>query len=55
MDKASSLINFLDLGSVLVDFNTFEQKADWEWDYNKINARFDELKTTSLQFLRDNL
>ena len=55
MDKASSLIDFLALRSVLLDFNTFEQKADWEWDYNKINARFDELKKASLQFLRDNL
>lgn len=55
MDKASSLIDFLDLRPVLVDFNSFEQKSDWEWDYNKINARFYELKESSLQFLRDNL
>lgn len=55
MNKASSLIDYLDLRSVLVDFSTFEEKADWEWDYNKINARFDELRQSSLNFLRDNL
>ncbi|MBR1638767.1 MAG: polysaccharide pyruvyl transferase family protein [Treponema sp.] len=55
MDKASSLIDYLDLRPVLVNFNTFEEKADWEWDYDKINAKFDTLKQSSLQFLRDNL
>ena len=55
MDKASSLIDYLELRPVLVDFNTFEEKADWEWDYNKINAKFDTLRQASLQFLRDNL
>lgn len=55
MDKASSLIDYLELKPVLVDFNTFEEKADWKWDYNKINAKFDTLRQSSLQFLRDNL
>ena len=55
MDKASSLIDFLDLKSVLVDYDSFEQKVKWDWDYSKINTKINEMKEISWQFLQDNL
>lgn len=55
MDKASSLIDFLNLRSVLVDYDTFEQKVEWDWNYDIINAKINELKEMSFKFLGDNL
>lgn len=51
LDKASSLIAFLNLEDVLVKFNSFENKAEWSWDYSKIDVKINELKQKSMDFL----
>lgn len=53
LDKASSLIAFLDLDKVLIGYTSFEDKIDWDWDYVKINKSINTLKEKSLNFLKD--
>lgn len=55
LDKASSLIDYLNLREVLVDMKGFAEKADWEWDYALIQPKFDVLKVKSLAFLKESL
>ncbi|MBR4325191.1 MAG: polysaccharide pyruvyl transferase family protein [Bacteroidales bacterium] len=55
LDKASSLISFLGLEDVLINYNTFAEKADWKWDYTEINSKLDELRQKSSVFLHNNL
>lgn len=55
LDKASSFIDYLDLKDVLVNFTDFTKKADWEWNYTKINEKLNSLRRTSLEYLKDNL
>ena len=55
LDKASSFIEYLGLEDVLINFKTFEEKADWEWDYNKINSKLAALREKSMQFLKDSI
>lgn len=55
MDKASSFIEYLGLEDVLVNFARFEQKADWAWDYTKINQKLNALREKSLQFLKESV
>lgn len=55
MDKASSLISYLSLNDVLVSYNTFEQKAEWCWDYTNIDNKIDDLKQKSLDYLDKSL
>ena len=55
LDKASSLIDYLNLCEVLVEMKGFAEKADWEWDYAQIQPKFDVLKEKSLAFLKESL
>lgn len=55
LDKATSFIKYIGLEDVLVNFTTFEQKADWNWDYDKINVKLDEMREKSLEFLKDSI
>lgn len=55
LDKASSFINYLNLKNVLVDFKSFEEKANWNWNYQKINLKLAELKKSSIDFLKEAL
>ncbi|WP_024469624.1 polysaccharide pyruvyl transferase family protein [Treponema pedis] len=55
LDKSLSLIDFIDLKDVLINYETFEEKADWKWDYEKINARLAELRCISLNYLQEAL
>lgn len=52
LDKASSFIHYLELENVLVNYEEFKKKADWIWDYSIINSRLEELKTKSLNYLK---
>ncbi|QEN06974.1 polysaccharide pyruvyl transferase family protein [Oceanispirochaeta crateris] len=53
MDKASSFIDFLGLTQVLTEEGSFKEKADWDWDYSKIDNRIEELKEKSLSFIQN--
>lgn len=55
MDKASSLIDYLDLREVLVEMKGFAEKADWNWDYTQIQPKFDVMKEKSLAYLKESL
>lgn len=55
LDKASSFIDYLGLVEVLTGAGSFEQKADWDWDYGIIDKRIEALKEDSLDFLRNAL
>lgn len=55
LDKASSLIDYLDLREVLIEMKDFAEKADWNWDYAQIQPRFDVMKEKSLAYLKESL
>ena len=55
LDKASSLIDYLDLRDVLVEMKGFAEKADWDWDYSKIQPKFAVMKEKSLAYLKESL
>lgn len=53
LDKASSLIQYLELQEVLVEGeNSFREKREWSWDYFLIEEKLDVLRERSLAFLR---
>jgi len=53
LDKASSLIDYLELEDVLIKYQAFKEKADWSWNYTAINQRIDALREKSYSFLRN--
>ncbi len=55
LDKAASLIDYLDLWDVLVEMKGFAEKADWNWDYTQIQPKFDVMKEKSLAYLKESL
>ncbi|TYZ27780.1 polysaccharide pyruvyl transferase family protein [Selenomonas caprae] len=55
LDKASSLIDYLDLRQVLVEMTDFADKADWDWDYSRINAKFAVMREKSMEYLKESL
>lgn len=55
LDKASSLISFLGLEDVLINYKSFAEKADWKWDYAGINGKLDGLRQISSDFLHNSL
>ncbi len=55
LDKASSLIDYLDLRQVLVEMTDFAEKANWDWDYSRINAKFAVMREKSMTYLRESL
>ena len=55
LDKASWLMKYLELEEVLVKLDTFEEKAEWAWNYAELDIKIDELKQKSLDFLNKSL
>lgn len=55
LDKASSLIDYLGLREVLIEKKTFEDKADWSWDYEDIYRRLLPMREKSLAYLKESL
>lgn len=56
LDKASSLIRYLELQEVLVEGeNSFREKREWNWDYSVIGEKLGALRERSLAFLRKTL
>lgn len=55
LDKASSLIDYLGLREVLIEKKTFEDKADWSWDYADIYRRLLPMREKSLAYLKESL
>lgn len=55
MHKAASIIEAFGLNDVLINFTSFEEKVEWEWDYSVINRKIEEAKAVSLEFLDRNV
>lgn len=55
IDKAESFIKFLDIEEPFVKLASFSEKADWEWDYSKINNKIKEIRVESLNYLIQNV
>lgn len=53
MAKASSLIDSLDLGKVLVVGKSFDAQIEWLWNYPEINKRIGILRQHSIEFLKN--
>ena len=51
IDKASSLIDYLELNDVLINLSSFSQKVNWDWNYLQINKKIDSLRKCSIDFL----
>lgn len=55
MSKSKSLIQSLHLWDVLVNFDEFEKKITWDWDYRKINKNLEVQKELSKSYLNAQL
>jgi hypothetical protein len=55
LDKANSLIEQLELRDVLVEYEEFEQKVEWNWNFDVINKRIDKLREESTTFLLESI
>ena len=53
IDKASSLMDYLNITDVMLKDWSFEEKVNWNWNYEKINKKIFELRENSYAFLRE--
>lgn len=51
MDKAENLIDILNLKDVLIEYQEFNEKISWNWDYNRIDGILGELRKNSYDYL----
>ena len=55
LDKAECFIDYLDLRYPLIEAKTFSEKAEWDWDYKKLEKSIENLKKISVDFLKYNI
>ena len=55
LDKAESFIDYLELRYPLIEKKSFCDKAEWDWDYKKLEIKIEQLKRISVGFLKNNL
>ena len=55
LDKAESFIDYLELRYPLIEAKSFCDKAEWDWDYKKLEIKIEQLKRISIDFLKNNL
>lgn len=50
-NKSQSLVEELGLKEVLVDYKSFDEKVNWNWNYSEINEFLEKMRKKSLDFL----
>lgn len=51
LEKSESLIEELGIREVLVDFKSFDEKMNWNWDYKNIYMNIENLRCNSFKYL----
>ena len=51
LDKAESFIDYLELREPLIKIESFHEKVEWDWNYEIIDEKLNQLKLKSADFL----
>lgn len=55
LNKSESFIDELGLTDVIISFKSFNEKINWDWDYNLISEKIDILRQKSFKFLDESI